>query len=44
MRTKYTDDDIENLHMLFHKMYGYINNEEQWNNFVQKFNEGKILH
>ena len=26
--------------------YGWldINNEEQWDNFVQKFNEGKILH
>lgn len=34
----------KNLHTLFHKMYGDINNEEQWNNFVQKFNEGKILH
>lgn len=34
----------KNLHMLFHKMYGDINNEEQWDNFVQKFNEGKILH
>lgn len=34
----------KNLHVLFHKMYGDINNEEQWDNFVQKFNEGKILH
>ena len=33
-----------NLHILFHKMYGDINDEDQWNNFVQKFNEGKILH
>lgn len=34
----------KNLHKTFHKMYGYINNEEQWNTFVEKFNEGKILH
>ena len=33
-----------NLHMQFHKMYGDINDERQWNSFVQKFNEGKILH
>lgn len=32
------------LHILFHKMYGDINNEDQWNIFVEKFNEGKILH
>ena len=33
-----------NLHMQFHRMYGDINDERQWNSFVQKFNEGKILH
>lgn len=32
------------LHMLFHKMYGDINDEEQWRLFVKKFNEGEILH
>lgn len=32
------------LHELFHKMYGDINDEEQWVVFVQKFNERKILH
>ena len=34
----------KNLHMQFHRIYGDINNEEQWNDFVQKFNERKILH
>lgn len=33
-----------NLHMKFHQMYGDINNEEQWNIFVEKFNKGEILH
>jgi hypothetical protein len=32
------------LHITFHKMYGDINNEEQWNLFVNKFNKGEILH
>lgn len=32
------------LHMKFHQMYGDINNEEQWNIFVTKFNKGEILH
>ena len=32
------------LHIEFHKMYGDINNEEQWNIFVNKFNKGEILH
>lgn len=32
------------LHMKFHQMYGDINNEEQWNIFVDKFNKGEILH
>jgi hypothetical protein len=32
------------LHMKFHQMYGDINNEEQWNIFVNKFNKGEILH
>lgn len=32
------------IHMIFHKMYGDINDQQQWENFVQKFNEGKILH
>lgn len=34
----------KNLHMQFHRIYGDINNEEQWNDFVQKFNERQILH
>jgi hypothetical protein len=34
----------KSLHIEFHKMYGDINDEQQWNAFVQKFNEGKILH
>lgn len=34
----------KNLHMKFHQMYGDINNEEQWNIFVEKFNKGEILH
>ena len=34
----------KNLHITFHKMYGDINDEQQWNIFVQKFYEGKILH
>ena len=34
----------KNLHMKFHQMYGDINNEEQWNRFVDKFNKGEILH
>jgi hypothetical protein len=34
----------KNLHMTFHQMYGDINSEEQWNNFVSKFNKGEILH
>lgn len=34
----------KNLHMKFHQMYGDINNEEQWNVFVEKFNKGEILH
>lgn len=34
----------KDLHILFHKMYGDINNQEQWDSFVQKFMEGKILH
>ena len=34
----------KSLHMLFHKMYGDINDEEQWNLFVKKFNKGEILH
>ena len=34
----------KSLHMAFHKMYGDINDEHQWNIFVQKFKEGKILH
>lgn len=25
-------------------VYGDINDERQWNSFVQKFNEGEILH
>lgn len=33
-----------NLHLKFHSIYGDINNEKQWNDFIQKFNEGKILH
>ena len=34
----------KDLHRLFHKMYGDINNEAQWDIFVKKFNEGEILH
>lgn len=34
----------KSLHMLFHKMYGDINDEEQWKTFIKKFNEGEILH
>lgn len=34
----------KNLHMLFHQMYGDINNETQWSIFVKKFNKGEILH
>lgn len=34
----------KNLHMKFHQMYGDINNEEQWNIFVDKFNKGEISH
>ena len=34
----------KNLHMKFHQMYGDINDEEQWNKFVDKFNKGEILH
>lgn len=34
----------KSLHMTFHKMYGDINDEEQWNLFVKKYNEGEILH
>lgn len=34
----------KDLHMLFHKMYGDINSQEQWDSFVQKFNKGEILH
>lgn len=34
----------KNLHMKFHQMYGDINNEEQWNIFIEKFNKGEILH
>ena len=34
----------KDLHMKFHQMYGDINNEEQWNIFVEKFNKGEILH
>ena len=34
----------KDLHMKFHQMYGDINNEEQWNIFVDKFNKGEILH
>lgn len=34
----------KNLHMLFHRLYGDINDEEQWNLFVAKFNKGEILH
>ena len=34
----------KDLHKLFHKMYGDINNEAQWDVFVKKFNEGEILH
>lgn len=33
-----------NLHTKFHKMYGDINDEKQWNIFVNKFNERKVLH
>lgn len=34
----------KSLHMKFHQMYGDINNYEQWNMFVDKFNKGEILH
>lgn len=34
----------KNLHLKFHQMYGDINNEEQWNIFIEKFNKGEILH
>lgn len=34
----------KDLHKTFHKMYGDINDEEQWNTFIRKFKEGKILH
>lgn len=34
----------KSLHMKFHQMYGDINNEDQWNIFVDKFNKGEILH
>lgn len=34
----------KSLHILFHKMYGDINDEKQWNLFVKKYNEGEILH
>lgn len=34
----------KSLHMLFHKMYGDINDKEQWEIFARKFNERKILH
>lgn len=32
------------LHQIFHQMYGYVNTEEQWNMFVDKFNKGEILY
>jgi hypothetical protein len=32
------------LHIEFHNMYGDVNNEIQWNDFVQKINERKILY
>lgn len=48
MRMKYTDEDIEFLKKyypigdwdtIFHKMYGDINNKDQWDIFVNKFNK-----
>ena len=32
------------LHIKFHQMYGDINDEEQLNVFIDKFNKGEILH
>lgn len=32
------------FHTEFHKMYGDINNQEQWDIFIKKFNEREILH
>lgn len=34
----------ENLHNLFHHIYGDINDEFQWNDFVEKINKGQISY
>lgn len=32
------------LHMLFHQIYGDINDQSQWNDFILRFKEGKLSY